>query len=134
MSYWEEVDKKNGARVIKKKTSVGRLEITFEHKSKKCMLGRFGGGWNWELGFVAGGHTVIVNLLVCYIRFDWRYDLKKIIGHLQIRKTKIRGFDGYVVETLSGERVAPSEKERIFADLKSAITLARDEAKKRKRS
>lgn len=32
--------------------------------------GRFGGGWNWEIGVQVGGSTVLVNLLVCSLRID----------------------------------------------------------------
>lgn len=49
---------------------VGRLHMVFSWKSKKNFWGRFGGGWNWELGFVAGGRTVILNLLICSLRIE----------------------------------------------------------------
>ena len=49
---------------------LGRLTVTYERCTKKgAIFGRFGGGWNWELGFVAGGRTVIVNCLVFSVRF-----------------------------------------------------------------
>lgn len=34
-------------------------------------MGRFGGGWNWSLGFEASSTTVILNLLFGYIRISW---------------------------------------------------------------
>lgn len=34
-------------------------------------MGRFGGGWKWEVGIQVGSTTVIVNLLVAYVRFYW---------------------------------------------------------------
>ena len=55
---------------IRKQTQIGRLKMTFHWRSKKNPMGRFGGGWNWELGFQVGSRTTIVNLLVCSLRFD----------------------------------------------------------------
>lgn len=50
--------------------SLGRLKVNPSMRGTKCM-GRFGGGWNWSLGFVAGGSTVIFNLLVMSVRVSW---------------------------------------------------------------
>lgn len=47
------------------------MKISIRHKSAKSYMGRFGGGWNWNLGFQAGGHELILNLLVFSIRFDF---------------------------------------------------------------
>ena len=55
---------------IRKQTQIGRLKMTFRWRSKKNPMGRFGGGWDWELGFQVGSRTTIVNLLVCSLRFD----------------------------------------------------------------
>ena len=55
---------------IKKQAKIGRLEVTFHWRSKKNPMGRFGGGWNWKLGFQVGSRTTIVNLLVCSLQFD----------------------------------------------------------------
>jgi len=55
---------------IRKSWKIRRLTIIFEHKDKKEPMGRFGGGWNWELGFVAGGGSLILNLLISSLRFD----------------------------------------------------------------
>ena len=52
-------------REIVKQWSIGRASFVFQCRSSKCLWGRFGGGWNWKLGFQVGGSTVIVNLLVC---------------------------------------------------------------------
>jgi len=49
--------------------AVGRLELGFSWTSKKNLWGRFGGGWNWKLGFQSGGRTLILNLLVFSLRF-----------------------------------------------------------------
>lgn len=54
-----------------KRWKVGRLEFTYERRGSDNLMGRFGGGWNWELGFVAGGRTIILNLLVSSLRIHW---------------------------------------------------------------
>lgn len=62
----------NGAldnKGIAKKITIRNLEITFTWNSKKNLWGRFGGGWNWKLGFMASGRTIIFSLLICDIRF-----------------------------------------------------------------
>lgn len=59
-------------RKVDKKTSIGRLELKFQYRSKDRLMGRFGAGWNWNLGVQAGGSTVIFNLLVFSIRVSWR--------------------------------------------------------------
>lgn len=50
---------------------IGPLSFQFLWRSRKSFLGRFGGGWNWELGFQYGGDTLIVNWLICSTRFTW---------------------------------------------------------------
>lgn len=47
------------------------MKIKFYHCDKKKYWGRFGGGWNWKLGFQAGGKTVILNLLVFSIIIEF---------------------------------------------------------------
>lgn len=54
---------------IRKKITFWRLEIRFVWKSKKNLHGRFGGGWNWKLGFQSAGKTIIFSLLICAITF-----------------------------------------------------------------
>lgn len=49
---------------------LGRISVTFSWRSKKNLWGRFGGGWNWKLGFIAGGGTVIFDLLIFSLRFN----------------------------------------------------------------
>lgn len=34
-------------------------------------MGRFGGGWNWCLGFRLGGKTIYIELLIGAIRISW---------------------------------------------------------------
>jgi hypothetical protein len=55
---------------IRKKWQLGRLAVMFSWRSRRNLMGRFGGGWNWCLGFDAGGRTIIFNLLVCSIRIE----------------------------------------------------------------
>ena len=43
---------------------IGRCEIIVEKRSKDNFWGRFGGGWNWDLGFQIGGRTLIINWLI----------------------------------------------------------------------
>ena len=50
---------------------IGPLVVSGEQRRRKSLMGRFGGGWNWELGFQLGSTTLIVNLLVCMFRFSW---------------------------------------------------------------
>ena len=56
---------------ITKQLSIGRLKIVFNWRSSKNLMGRFGGGWNWKVGIMIGGHSVILNLLVFSLRFSW---------------------------------------------------------------
>ena len=49
---------------IVKKWPVLGFEITFRWRSKKNLWGRFGGGWNWALGFEAGGSSINIMLLI----------------------------------------------------------------------
>lgn len=51
--------------------SICRFKIEFEFKSSKNLCGRFGGGWNWKLGFQLGGKTLILNFLIFSISFSW---------------------------------------------------------------
>lgn len=34
-------------------------------------MGRFGGGWNWCVGFRAGGSSIILELLIGMITISW---------------------------------------------------------------
>lgn len=59
---------------INKYWEIGKLRIDFKWRSKKNFWGRFGGGWNWQLGFQAGGNTIIFNLLICSLSFYLKKD------------------------------------------------------------
>ena len=49
---------------IVKRWSVLGFEIEFRWRSKKNLWGRFGGGWNWALGFEASGSSINIMLLI----------------------------------------------------------------------
>lgn len=49
------------------------IKLSFSMQSKDNFMGRFGGEWNWKLGFQAGGNTIIISLLVADIRIDWNW-------------------------------------------------------------
>ena len=51
-------------REIRRRFNVGALRISFTWKSSKCLMGRFGGGWQWALGFRASKSTLLLNCLV----------------------------------------------------------------------
>lgn len=44
--------------------------IKYQMRRSNNAWGRFGAGWDWVLGFQAGGSTLIINLLVCSIRIS----------------------------------------------------------------
>lgn len=70
-----EVVRMNGSRKIIgvcKRAVVCGFPVSFSWRSRKNPMGRFGGGWQWKLGFQAGGGTVIVSILVCELRIDRR--------------------------------------------------------------
>lgn len=55
--------------LFSKKVSIGRLSIFINWRRKDGLMGRFGGGWNWSLGFQAGGKSLYVSLLVFSVTF-----------------------------------------------------------------
>lgn len=48
----------------------GRLDFRFHKRSADGLMGRFGGGWNWECGFRIGGNTIILMLLIATLRIS----------------------------------------------------------------
>lgn len=54
---------------VRKEFRIGKYKMAYHWKSKNCLWGRFGGGWNWKLGIQVGGSTVIVDLLTFSLRF-----------------------------------------------------------------
>ena len=67
--FRKEYDAENRVQQIKKTWNVGRLEIEFNWQSSRALMGRFGGGWNWNLGFRGSGRHWIFYLLICSIAF-----------------------------------------------------------------
>jgi hypothetical protein len=59
------------AYLVDKTWRIGRVKINFSMRSTNGYMGRFGGGWDWKLGFQAGGHCVIFSLLVADLRITW---------------------------------------------------------------
>jgi hypothetical protein len=62
--------------VIKLKNKSKKLQISFEMRSKNNFMGRFGGGWQWKLGFQACKTSIIISLLVAELSISW-YGLTK---------------------------------------------------------
>jgi hypothetical protein len=55
---------------------VGRVKFVFNWRATPGPWGRFGGGWNWAIGFEAGGSTVMLHLLVAMLRVSWHKEVK----------------------------------------------------------
>lgn len=58
--------------IVNKKMSLGRLTLRLEWRRRKCFMGRFGGGWQWAVGFKSSGASIIVFLLVMSVSISWR--------------------------------------------------------------
>jgi len=57
--------------LINRKWQINKLNVALEWRSKKNLIGRFGGGWNWNVGVQWGSRDLILNLLVFMIRMSW---------------------------------------------------------------
>jgi len=53
---------------VNKSMNVGRIKASIDFRSKDEPWGRFGGGWNWALGFQLAQRTLIVRLFVFSIK------------------------------------------------------------------
>lgn len=58
-------------------TGVPTVRVRWSHRPSSSPNGRFGGGWQWNVGVQAGNltrrrGTVIVNLLIASVRIEWR--------------------------------------------------------------
>ena len=70
--FWVNVMRLNRAiktKGINKTWELRRLTIRFRWDRKSNLWGRFGGGWNWKLGFQAGGRCIIFSLVIFEITF-----------------------------------------------------------------
>lgn len=57
---------------------IGRLLFKLSWRNAKGFMGRFGGGWNWKLGFQAGGRSLIISLLVMEFSIYIRKKVKMV--------------------------------------------------------
>jgi len=48
------------------------MKVSMKHTPPESPMGRFGGGWQWKVGFQAteGFKSIIINLLVFNIRIE----------------------------------------------------------------
>lgn len=65
------LNKPERERKVYKKIKLGKLNISLDWRSSKCLWGRFGGGWQWALGFETSKRTLLLNCLVFSIMI-WR--------------------------------------------------------------
>ena len=65
----------NPIKAVRKSFRIFGFEVEYERRRKDNLWGRFGGGWDWALGFELGGSTLLINLLVSIIT------IHKIKGH-----------------------------------------------------
>ena len=56
---------------IDKRFKIGLIKGHILWRTSKNLWGRFGGGWNWKVGFQASRSTIIINLLVLSVRL-WK--------------------------------------------------------------
>ena len=61
-------------RQVVKHIRLGWIRFRFQWRSARNLMGRFGGGWNWRLGFQAGGHTLQLHFLVFSLTFSVEKD------------------------------------------------------------
>ena len=57
---------------ISKTIDIKRLRLIFKWNSRYNWMGRFGGGWDWKVGFGLGGSSLLINLLFCFISISIR--------------------------------------------------------------
>jgi hypothetical protein len=55
---------------------LGPVNVRYERRSRESRMGRFGGGWQWEVGVRAGNltrqrGTLYITLLVASLRVSW---------------------------------------------------------------
>jgi hypothetical protein len=58
-------------RKIIKLLSLPYFKVKLQYTIDSRGMGRFGGGWNWQVGIQAGGPSVLIHLLICTLRFDF---------------------------------------------------------------
>lgn len=50
----------------------GRWRVGYERRTRDEPMGRFGGGWQFNVGFESSRSCVILNLGVAMLRVSWR--------------------------------------------------------------
>lgn len=55
-----------------KKKTFKHFIISCDMRDRKSVWGRFGGGWNWKVGFQLGGSTLVVSILLIEARISIR--------------------------------------------------------------
>ena len=63
--------KKKEPFCITRTWTLGRLKIKYEHQSSNHYMGRFGGGWQWKVGFQGAERDWIFFLLVASVWVRW---------------------------------------------------------------
>ena len=58
--------------IFNKTIKLWRFEFIIDWRSKKSRMGRFGGGWNWKVGFQIGETTIILHLLILSIIISYK--------------------------------------------------------------
>lgn len=71
MAEWNKYSAWGIKNIFHVQLNLGRLKITAKMNSRKSPMGRFGGGWDWELGVQVSRRSVLFNLLVMIVRFSW---------------------------------------------------------------
>lgn len=59
---------------FEKRLQIGRIKIKFSCLGRDAFMGRFGGGWQWKVGFQAGGRCLLISLLVAELRLEYEGD------------------------------------------------------------
>ena len=49
-----------------------QYSVRYSRRSADSPMGRFGGGWNWNVGVKVGGSTLMFSLLVAELSFSRR--------------------------------------------------------------
>jgi hypothetical protein len=75
LDFWLRVLKVNASNPIiefSRSWRLGSFDIKFSYRSRNNVWGRFGAGWNWKLGFSAGGRCCTLHLLIADLRIYYK--------------------------------------------------------------
>lgn len=56
---------------INRERRIGRVIVSFHWRAKDNLWGRFGGGWNWRLGFQASRSSIVFWFFIFSIGFSF---------------------------------------------------------------